>query len=405
MAVRIAAHVNDGELIGVGSGSATYMALWAIGQRVQRESLADPHRHDLLRDADGRVHARHPHPAAGVGAAGVGSGRRRRVGPARPPAQGPRRRDVHGEGPLGHVPEDVSGDRSEQAGRAAGTGLPDPDRGPPPCGRRWSGGRSTLMAARAGALRIAGGKDGPVVTEWGNLVIDAWFDDIPQGLHARAEGAARSDRDGTVRGLQVRGGLTDATRTGGRGSPGSGRCGAAPRLQAGRSASLSRVIGPRSRAQLLAVIAELRCHPDERQPLGVGHHRLVLTFAARSVRTSTIARWSRSWATRSTASRPSAPSSATSPSSSISRAQPAGVPLRAEGAQTKRNRVSCTAQSYRLAERGVPRPADNPERITKSNRFGLLPCPLGPPGEVLQPSCTSILTSFSAAPSSGCWSA
>ena len=27
-------------MIGIGSGSATYMALWAIGQRVQRESLS-----------------------------------------------------------------------------------------------------------------------------------------------------------------------------------------------------------------------------------------------------------------------------------------------------------------------------------------------------------------------------
>jgi ribose 5-phosphate isomerase A len=35
------------------------------------------------------------------------------------------------------------------------------------------------------SLRLAGGKDGPVVTEWGNLVIDAWFDPIPHGLHAQ----------------------------------------------------------------------------------------------------------------------------------------------------------------------------------------------------------------------------
>ena len=33
-------------------------------------------------------------------------------------------------------------------------------------------------------LRVAGGKDGPVITESGNLVIDAWFDQIPQGLQA-----------------------------------------------------------------------------------------------------------------------------------------------------------------------------------------------------------------------------
>jgi ribose 5-phosphate isomerase A len=35
------------------------------------------------------------------------------------------------------------------------------------------------------SLRLAVGKDGPVITEWGNLVIDAWFDQIPHGLHAQ----------------------------------------------------------------------------------------------------------------------------------------------------------------------------------------------------------------------------
>ncbi len=39
--------------------------------------------------------------------------------------------------------------------------------------------------SRSWQLRVAGGKDGPVITESGNLVIDAWYDDIPHGLHAR----------------------------------------------------------------------------------------------------------------------------------------------------------------------------------------------------------------------------
>jgi ribose 5-phosphate isomerase A len=33
-------------------------------------------------------------------------------------------------------------------------------------------------------LRVAGGKDGPVITERGNLIVDAHFDEIPVGLHA-----------------------------------------------------------------------------------------------------------------------------------------------------------------------------------------------------------------------------
>ena len=33
-------------------------------------------------------------------------------------------------------------------------------------------------------IRLAGGKDGPVITERGNLIVDAWFDEIPVGLSA-----------------------------------------------------------------------------------------------------------------------------------------------------------------------------------------------------------------------------
>ena len=40
VADRIAERVRDGALIGIGSGSATYMALWAIGRRVRSESLS-----------------------------------------------------------------------------------------------------------------------------------------------------------------------------------------------------------------------------------------------------------------------------------------------------------------------------------------------------------------------------
>ena len=35
------------------------------------------------------------------------------------------------------------------------------------------------LGTRELILRPAKGKDGPVITENGNLVIDAWFDDIP----------------------------------------------------------------------------------------------------------------------------------------------------------------------------------------------------------------------------------
>jgi len=31
-------------------------------------------------------------------------------------------------------------------------------------------------------MRVAGGKDGPVITESGFLIVDAWYDEIPHGL-------------------------------------------------------------------------------------------------------------------------------------------------------------------------------------------------------------------------------
>ena len=44
VADRIAARVRDGALIGIGSGSATYMALWAIGRRVTARVALNPGR-------------------------------------------------------------------------------------------------------------------------------------------------------------------------------------------------------------------------------------------------------------------------------------------------------------------------------------------------------------------------
>jgi ribose 5-phosphate isomerase A len=35
------------------------------------------------------------------------------------------------------------------------------------------------LSPRDVRLRMAGGKDGPVITENGNLILDAWFDAIP----------------------------------------------------------------------------------------------------------------------------------------------------------------------------------------------------------------------------------
>jgi ribose 5-phosphate isomerase A len=183
-AERIAAKVSDGAMIGVGSGSATYMALWAIGKRVERESLS-------IRIATTSYETQTAADTLGIPTVPLGSVQPQ-WGVDGADEVDPHGRLIKGRGgamfmekilwttcqrmylaidPTKHVerlgqgfpiPIEVDRHAVELVGRALdGHGC-----------ARWS-------------LRLAGGKDGPVVTEWGNLVIDAWFDPIPHGLHAQ----------------------------------------------------------------------------------------------------------------------------------------------------------------------------------------------------------------------------
>ena len=187
VAERIAERVTDGALIGIGSGSATYMALWAIGQRVKRESLTiriattsyetevAAHTLGIATVPLGAVEPEwgvdgadevDPHDRVLKGRGGAMFMEKilwstcRRMYLAIDPSK---RVERLGQGFP--IPIEVDRHAVELVGRALDT------RG---CAR-WN-------------LRLAGGKDGPVFTEWGNLVIDAWFDDIPHGLHAQLKG-------------------------------------------------------------------------------------------------------------------------------------------------------------------------------------------------------------------------
>ena len=184
VAERIAALVTDGALIGIGSGSATYVALWAIGRRVQREALS-------IRIVTSSYETEAAAVTLGIPTLPLGSvqpdwgvdgadeidphdrllkGRGgamfmekilwascRRMYLAIDPSK---RVDRLGQGFP--IPIEVHRNAVELVGRAL------TDHG---C-TRWS-------------LRVAGGKDGPVITEWGNLVLDAWFDEIPHGLQGQ----------------------------------------------------------------------------------------------------------------------------------------------------------------------------------------------------------------------------
>ena len=183
VARRIAGRVEDGALVGIGSGSASYLSLWAIGARVREESL--------------QVQVVTSSYETQAAAARLGL-RTLPLGSVQPDwgVDGadeidPQDRLLKGRGGamfmekilwatcrrmylaidssklvqrLGEhfpVPVEVHRHAVDLVGRAlAAQGC-----------ARWG-------------LRLAAGKDGPVITEWGNLVIDAWFDEIPSGLHA-----------------------------------------------------------------------------------------------------------------------------------------------------------------------------------------------------------------------------
>ncbi len=184
VADRIAARVEDGALIGIGSGSATYMALWAIGQRTQRESLA-------IRVVTASYETEAAALTLGLQTLPLGS-----VQPEWG-VDGADEVDPHGrllKGRGGAMFHEkllwftckrmlLAIDPSKHVDRL-GQGFPIPievDRAAVDLVGRWL----DTHGSSSWGLRLAGGKDGPVVTESGNLVIDAWFDEIEQGFHAR----------------------------------------------------------------------------------------------------------------------------------------------------------------------------------------------------------------------------
>jgi ribose 5-phosphate isomerase A len=183
VAERIAALAADGDCIGIGSGSATYLSLWAIGQRARAEGLAL----SVITSSY----------ETDVAAATLGLPRRR-LGEAIPAWSVDGADEVD---PDGRVLKGRGGalfrekmlwaaskrmilaiDSGKRVDRL-GSGFPLPVEVHPDA--------VSLVAAfvqRHGAhdavLRIGSGKDGPVITELGCLLLDVQFDEIPHGIHA-----------------------------------------------------------------------------------------------------------------------------------------------------------------------------------------------------------------------------
>lgn len=183
VAQRVAQRASDGQVIGIGSGSATYLTLWAIGERARSEGL---HLRVITSSYETEM------AAATLGLPVV------RLGQALPDWSidgadevDPGGRVLKGRGGAMFREKMLwAASRSivlaiEPAKRVQrlGTGFPVPIEVHPDATAQLDGflrGRGATDAK----IRTSSGKDGPVITELGCFVIDAHFDEIPQGLHA-----------------------------------------------------------------------------------------------------------------------------------------------------------------------------------------------------------------------------
>ncbi len=170
---RIAALVSDGALIGIGSGSATYMALWAIGRRAQLEALT-------IRVVTASYETETAALTLGIPTVPLGSVEPE-WGVDGADEVDPRGRVLKGRGGAMFMEKILWAtcrrmylaiDPSKHVERL-GQGFPVPieveRRAVDLVGRALDG-----HGCGRWSLRLAGGKDGPVITESGNLVIDAW---------------------------------------------------------------------------------------------------------------------------------------------------------------------------------------------------------------------------------------
>ena len=183
VAERIALRVSDGALIGIGSGSATYMALWAIGQRVRRESLA-------IRIVTTSYETETAAYTLGIPTVPLGSVEPE-WGVDGADEVDPHGRVLKGRGGAMFMEKILWStcrrmylaiDPSKRVERL-GQGFPIPIEVHRQPSSWWACARRSRLRTLVPAPGRRQGRPG--LTEWGNLVIDAWFDEIPHGLHGQ----------------------------------------------------------------------------------------------------------------------------------------------------------------------------------------------------------------------------
>lgn len=183
VAARVAARTADGDVVGIGSGSAAYLTLWAIGARVVAEKLDIQVIPTSYETETAAVTLKLPRARLGQTTPAWGVDGADEVDPSGRLLKG-RGGALFREKLLWNTARRMVLviDPSKRVDRL-GTRFPMPievhaNAVEPVIARL------TELGCRAAELRTGTGKDGPVITENGFLLIDAHFDEIPPGLHA-----------------------------------------------------------------------------------------------------------------------------------------------------------------------------------------------------------------------------
>lgn len=195
----IAARAADGDCIGIGSGSATYLSLWAIGERARSEGLrltviTSSYETEMAAATLGLRIVRLAQATPDWSIDGADE-----VDPAGRVLKG-RGGAMFREKMLWSVSERiVLAIETRKLVQRLGTGFPVPIEVHPDAAAaaaeflRYRGCRDVT-------IRTGTGKDGPVLTELGCFILDAAFDEIPHGLHAEVKQARRVIETGLFEG-------------------------------------------------------------------------------------------------------------------------------------------------------------------------------------------------------------
>ena len=183
VADRVAAWASDGDCIGMGSGSSADLALWAIGRRAKAEGLTlsvipSSYETEIAAATLGLPLARLGQAVPDWAVDGADE-----VDPQRRVLKG-RGGALFKEKLLWHRARRIALviDSSKHVDRL-GSGFPMPVEVHPNAVESLVQ-FLDLRDCREATVRTGSGKDGPVITELGCFIVDARFDEIPQGIHA-----------------------------------------------------------------------------------------------------------------------------------------------------------------------------------------------------------------------------